>query len=268
MILYLKNGSGIHIKKKNRGKFTSYCGGNVTSACIAKAKASGNPTLVKRATFAANARKWKHQFGGILGREEAYKINEDNRNTAKGLFKGIFSGDILPTMDNLGRMVGAAWDGWIEPKSPYLTGAPDVLPGKVGKTKDAITEVKQVMHSSPVKNTLTESLIKAVERRQDKDISMTKKLKTTVKHSQSFDDMDMRHIKSGRDKTTGPQRERAHQLMTGPYSDKAYGDWYPRLKDLSKKRSKIDPLDKKAMKKINQQINDLYDEFIHNSGFF
>lgn len=61
-----KQGSKIHIKKKNRGKFTAYCGGNVTSACIAKAKASGNPTLVKRATFAANARKWKHQKGGKL----------------------------------------------------------------------------------------------------------------------------------------------------------------------------------------------------------
>jgi len=55
-----KQGSRIHIKKKNRGKFTAYCGGNVTSACIARAKASGNPTLIKRATFAANARKWKH----------------------------------------------------------------------------------------------------------------------------------------------------------------------------------------------------------------
>jgi hypothetical protein len=31
---FLKNGSGIHIKKKNRGKFTSYCGGKVTDKCI------------------------------------------------------------------------------------------------------------------------------------------------------------------------------------------------------------------------------------------
>ena len=61
-MLFLKKGgkSGIHIKKKNRGKFTDYCGGKVTDACIRRAKASGNPTLVKRATFAANARKWKH----------------------------------------------------------------------------------------------------------------------------------------------------------------------------------------------------------------
>lgn len=59
-INYIKKGSKIHIKKENRGKFTSYCGGKVTDACIKKAKASGNPTLVKRATFAENARKWKH----------------------------------------------------------------------------------------------------------------------------------------------------------------------------------------------------------------
>lgn len=67
MILYLKDGNKIHIKKKNRGKFTAYCGGNVTSACIAKAKASGNPTLVKRATFAQNSRRWaKHKNGGQI----------------------------------------------------------------------------------------------------------------------------------------------------------------------------------------------------------
>ena len=72
---FLKNGSGIHIKKKNRGKFTSYCGGKVTDECIRKAKASGNPTLVKRATFAANSRKWKHQQGGIIKSQEGSKVN-------------------------------------------------------------------------------------------------------------------------------------------------------------------------------------------------
>ena len=61
-----KDGGGIHIKKKNRGKFTSYCGGKVTSECIAKGKRSSSPTIRKRATFAANARKWKHEDGGPL----------------------------------------------------------------------------------------------------------------------------------------------------------------------------------------------------------
>ena len=56
----------IKIKKQNRGKFTDYCGGTVTGECIARAKASGNPTLVKRAVFAQNVRKWKHKKGGII----------------------------------------------------------------------------------------------------------------------------------------------------------------------------------------------------------
>lgn len=59
-------GGGIHIKKKNRGKFTSYCGGKVTSACIQRGLHSSNPTTRKRANFARNARKWKHSFGGWL----------------------------------------------------------------------------------------------------------------------------------------------------------------------------------------------------------
>ena len=63
---YLKKGKGIHIKKKNRGKFTEYCGGKVTDECIQRAKKSKNPKLRKRATFAANARKWKHAGGGAL----------------------------------------------------------------------------------------------------------------------------------------------------------------------------------------------------------
>ena len=67
ILKFLKNGSGIHIKKENRGKFTDYCGGKVTDECIRRAKASGNPTLVKRATFAQNSRHWsKHKNGGQI----------------------------------------------------------------------------------------------------------------------------------------------------------------------------------------------------------
>ena len=56
----------IYIKPQNRGKFTEYCGGKVTAACIARGKASSDPKIRKRATFAANARKWKHEKGGII----------------------------------------------------------------------------------------------------------------------------------------------------------------------------------------------------------
>lgn len=59
-------GGKIHTKPENRGKFTKYCGGKVTSECIAKGKRSSDPAVRKRATFAANARKWHHAFGGDL----------------------------------------------------------------------------------------------------------------------------------------------------------------------------------------------------------
>lgn len=64
MLELLKKGSSIHIKKENKGKFTDYCGGKVTSECIAKGKNSSDPAVRKRATFADNARKWKHKSGG------------------------------------------------------------------------------------------------------------------------------------------------------------------------------------------------------------
>lgn len=60
-----KNGGGIHIKKENRGKFTEYCGGKVTEACINKGKNSSSPAVRKRAVFAQNARNW-NAFGGWL----------------------------------------------------------------------------------------------------------------------------------------------------------------------------------------------------------
>lgn len=60
LIIKCKNGSKIKIKKENRGKFTEYCGGKVTQECINKGKHSSDPKIRKRATFADNARKWKH----------------------------------------------------------------------------------------------------------------------------------------------------------------------------------------------------------------
>ena len=54
-----KKGNKIRIKKENRGKFTEYCGGNVTQECIRRGKNSPNPVIRKRATFADNARHWK-----------------------------------------------------------------------------------------------------------------------------------------------------------------------------------------------------------------
>lgn len=61
-----RKGNKIKINPKNKGSFTEYCGGKVTDECIQKGKNSPNPTTRKRANFAANARKWKHQEGGTI----------------------------------------------------------------------------------------------------------------------------------------------------------------------------------------------------------
>lgn len=50
----------IKIKESHKGLFTEYCNGKVTEECISKGKNSPDPKIRKRATFAANARKWKH----------------------------------------------------------------------------------------------------------------------------------------------------------------------------------------------------------------
>lgn len=82
---YAAKGGKIYIKPENRGKFTEYCGGKVTSECIAKGKRSSDPAVRKRATFAANARKWKHELGGNL-------FDEGGLMHQHG---GIFSNDII-----------------------------------------------------------------------------------------------------------------------------------------------------------------------------
>lgn len=60
IIEVFKKGRKIEIKKKNRGSFTRYCGGNVTEECIRRGKNSPDPKIRKKATFAKNARSWDH----------------------------------------------------------------------------------------------------------------------------------------------------------------------------------------------------------------
>ena len=64
MILYKKGGrSGIYIKPSKRGSFTKWCKDHghvgVTGACISEGKAA-SPAIKKKATFAQNARGFKH----------------------------------------------------------------------------------------------------------------------------------------------------------------------------------------------------------------
>ena len=75
----------IHIKESQRGSFTRYCNGKVTEECIRRGKNSPDPKIRRKATFAANARTWKHQTGGELIR--------DNKNK-KSLYSRAMVGDL------------------------------------------------------------------------------------------------------------------------------------------------------------------------------
>ena len=70
MVPTFSKGSKIHIKKKNRGKFTesAKAAGESVQEHAAKVLKDPNATPLqkKRANFARNAAKWKHEEGGSV----------------------------------------------------------------------------------------------------------------------------------------------------------------------------------------------------------
>lgn len=61
---YFAKGGKIHIKKKNRGKFTALK--KRTGHSASWFKAHGTPAQKKMAVFELNARKWRHDHGGFI----------------------------------------------------------------------------------------------------------------------------------------------------------------------------------------------------------
>lgn len=101
MANYAAYGGKIHIKKANRGKFTDYCGGKVTSECIARGKKSSSPTIRKRAVFADNARKWnKYDYGGDL--DDKKKVKRVDFDTYEPLYdRGFIPANMNQLQDSL-----------------------------------------------------------------------------------------------------------------------------------------------------------------------
>lgn len=90
----------IHIKKKNRGKFTAYKKrtGKTTAECLH----SKNPHVRQMANFARNARKWKHAEGGtvedyINGMLMKYATGGTTFDSSKGIMleKGVDPNDSM-----------------------------------------------------------------------------------------------------------------------------------------------------------------------------
>ena len=72
----LANGSGIHIKKENRGKFTETK--KRTGKTTEELTHSKNPLTRKRAIFAQNAKKWKHEDSGEVHKPNGHRSILDN----------------------------------------------------------------------------------------------------------------------------------------------------------------------------------------------
>lgn len=78
-----KSGEPIHIKPENRGKFTALM--KRTGKPASWFKAHGTPAQKKMATFALNARKWKHDEGGLI--ERLRSIYGDNESIKAAILR-------------------------------------------------------------------------------------------------------------------------------------------------------------------------------------
>lgn len=81
-ILTFKKGGGIHIKEKNKGKFTKSAkaaGESVQEhAAHVLSDPNATPLQKKRANFARNAAKWKHEDGGKTHKPFGHRSILDN----------------------------------------------------------------------------------------------------------------------------------------------------------------------------------------------
>lgn len=155
----LKKGSGIHIKKKNRGKFTDYCGGKVTQECIDKAKKSKNPKLRKRATFAANSRRWSKKH------EEGAKIHKPNGH------RSVLDNGWIPTKElkkkhklvGYNQEGGSVYPNWLIPDNKEFV--EKVMKwNSIGDFRNLIVGMKDINYGSRIVGSYTPGYLKFVER--------------------------------------------------------------------------------------------------------
>lgn len=239
-----KKGNKIHIKKENRGKFTDYCGGKVTSECIQRGKNSSDPKIRKRATFAANARKWKHQSGGILEDRSAEKQKYDEWNQLSALDKLKRNFNIArqfisesPRLENVYNAAQAML-GEYNPQNPYLiTGvAPSV--GRTPKIrKQSVSDVN------------------------NKGLQITKKFNTSVKNGMTYEDGDIRHLNRGPRSHDAQARERARIFLVKYRSGTPEFKQFDKLTKTLAKR-KDSGATNSVLNNIKKQMNSILDNLI------
>ena len=234
-----KKGNKIHIKKENRGKFTDYCGGKVTSECIQRGKNSSDPKIRKRATFAANVRKWKHQSGGILEDRSAEKQRYDEWNQLPAIDKLKRNFTIAkqfisesPKAENVYNAVQALFGNY-NPQNPYLiTG---VAPS-VGRKQ-------------------------SVSNLNDKGLQITKKFNTAVKNGMTYEDGDIRHLNRGPRSYDAQARERARIFLVKYRSGTPEFKQFDKLTKTLAKR-KDSGATNSVLNNIKKQMNSILDDLI------
>lgn len=121
---YYAEGGKIHINPENRGKFNETK--RRTGKTTEELTHSSNPLTRKRAVFAQNAAKWKHENGGLL------HTYEDGTPGEVLFVSNAFS--LAPYMQNAVNTVRTAITG----EKRYADSVPSVLPGRA-KSDDAIS---------------------------------------------------------------------------------------------------------------------------------
>lgn len=112
---YAAYGGSIHIKPENRGKFTALK--ERTGKSATWFKEHGTPAQKKMATFALNARKWKHADGGLLTSEGGFNngvtlVNNGGtheQNPYEGVQVGVDSNGI-PNLVEEGEVI---WNDYV-----------------------------------------------------------------------------------------------------------------------------------------------------------
>ena len=111
-----------------------------------------------------NIRKMQTAAGGPINKQAVVE-NQSNRNTAKGLLKGILSGNITPSIPNISRMVSSAYKGYLDPQqeNPYLNTGEAPNPGMIKNPKQIIQglqRAKKVVDATKKYITLTKESTK------------------------------------------------------------------------------------------------------------
>lgn len=159
MKIKFKKGSKIHIKDSQKGSFTKYCNGKVTEECIQKGKNSPDPKIRKKATFAANARKWNHKDGGEIQKHHGFVNGVNVLDSNPNIYKKIKQREKIKKAQE-----GTKFSTW-------LNNNKDTISNVLGTAMGALGNIKQAHEQ----NKLLEAQKKSLEAKIKTDEAATRK---------------------------------------------------------------------------------------------